>query len=53
MAEVIREILSKFNVVRIFMDSQGGGMAIYDLISQPWINTVTKQPMQPVIDMDN
>lgn len=53
MADAVRNAIASFNVVRVFMDAQGGGTAIYDLISQPWINPITKENMQPIINMDN
>lgn len=53
MAAVIRQVILKYNVVRIFLDTQGGGMAIYDLLSIPWINPETNKEMLPILDMED
>lgn len=52
MAAEIRRLVKKFNIVRIFMDAQGGGMAIYDIISQPVVGD-KDEAMMPIIDMEN
>jgi hypothetical protein len=53
MVETIRQICLDFNIVRIHLDSQGGGMAIYDLLAQPWAHSQTGAMMLPILDMDD
>ena len=53
MAEQVKQTFLDFNCVRIFIDSMGGGMAIYDLVSQPWINSKTNESVLPLLDMEN
>lgn len=53
MADAIRQAFLDFNCVRMFIDSMGGGMALYDILSQPWVNPRTNEMVKPMIDMDN
>jgi hypothetical protein len=45
MTVAVQELTDKFNVIRIFMDSQGGGKAIKDLLQEGYNNHV------PIIDI--
>lgn len=50
----IRRLLSVFpNVVRIFMDSQGGGMALKDLLKDAWTDLLTGRYCPPILDIDD
>jgi hypothetical protein len=53
MADAIRRCLLDFNIVRLFMDSQGGGMAIYDILCQPWFDHSSNKAMLPIINMED
>lgn len=53
MAAFVREATKDFGIVRIFMDSLGGGLAIYDLIKKPWTDPITGKEMPAIIDMDD
>jgi hypothetical protein len=53
MVAVIRKFCLDFNIVRIHIDSQGGGMAIVDLLAQPWAHPETGAILLPILDMDN
>jgi len=47
MAKSVQRLLSSFNIVRIFMDAQGGGNAIKDLLGEGYNNST------PILDMDD
>ena len=47
MTVAIQDLTDKFNVIRIFMDSQGGGKAIKDLLQEGYNNHV------PIIDIED
>ena len=47
MAKAIQRLLSSFNIVRIYMDAQGGGNAIKDLLAEGYNNST------PILDMDD
>jgi len=53
MAAAVRNICVNFNVVRVFLDALGGGLAIYDLISKPWVDPVTGKIMPAILNMDD
>jgi len=48
--EKIRELMTRFNIVHIAMDREGGGSAIMDLLSN---KTYLKQGEQPIFEMEN
>ncbi len=47
MTKAVQRLLSSFNVVRIYMDAQGGGNAIKDLLAEGYNNST------PILDMDD
>jgi len=47
MTKAIQRLLSSFNIVRIYMDAQGGGNAIKDLLAEGYNNST------PILDMDD
>jgi hypothetical protein len=47
MTKAIQRLLSSFNVIRIYMDAQGGGNAIKDLLAEGYNNST------PILDMDD
>ena len=47
MTKSIYRILKSFNIVRIYMDAQGGGSAVKDLLAEGYNNET------PVLDMDD
>jgi len=47
MTKSIHRIIKNFNIVRIYMDAQGGGSAIKDLLAEGYNNET------PILDMDD
>lgn len=47
MTKAVQRLLSSFNVKRIYMDAQGGGNAIKDLLAEGYNNST------PILDMDD
>ena len=47
MTKTVQKVISNFNVSRIYMDAQGGGNAIKDLLAEGYGNQT------PVLDMDD
>ena len=47
MTKAVQRLLSSFNIKRIYMDAQGGGNAIKDLLAEGYNNST------PILDMDD
>ena len=53
MNDLIRETLNHFSVIGIWMDAGGGGLALKDLLAQPWVDPETGDTLPPILDAED